>query len=109
MSKKFSKKELEYLTNDSDLLYPKDAKELLKEKEAYLRKIGATDEDIANGDDLCPEEFWWHAQDLVVDLAQALLDEREKKFDDLIAPLEDVERELKILKKAIKSKFKGYE
>ena len=107
--KKFSKKQLEYLANDSDLLYPKNAKKFLKEKEAYLRSIGATDKDIENGDNLCPEEFWWHAQDLVVNLAQALLDEKEKKFDALMAPLEDVERELKVLKKAIESEFKGYE
>lgn len=110
MKKEFSKKELEQLATASDLLiFPKNAKELYKEKEDYLRSIGATDEDINDGCDLCPEPFWWEACELVERLAQALLDEREKKFDVLMAPLEDVERELKILKKAIKSKFKGYE
>lgn len=109
--KSFSKKELEYFTK-GDPLYPDDKDiitSLYAKKEEYLRSIGATDGDIEEGDDLCPEEFWFNACDIVADLAQALLDERENKFDALIAPLEDVERELKVLKKAIKSKFKGYE
>jgi chromosome segregation ATPase len=110
MSKEFSKKQLEQLAKAGDLLiFPKNAKELYKEKEEYLRSIGATDEDINTGCELCPEPFWWEACELVEKLAQELLDEREKKFDALMAPLEDVERELKVLKKAIKSKFKGYE
>lgn len=110
MSKGFSKKQLEQLAKAGGLLiFPKNAKKLYKEKEEYLRSIGATDEDIDTGCDLCPESFWWEACELVEKLAQELLDEREKKFDDLMAPLEDVERELKVLKKTINSKFKGYE
>jgi len=104
--KKFSIKELTYLANDSDLIYPDNYIELRKNKEKYLRSIGATDKDIEDGDDLCPEEFWWHVNDLVVNLAQALLNELEKKYDSLIDPIEDVERELKQLKKVIKSNFK---
>lgn len=110
MNKGFNKKQLEQLAKAGDLLiFPKNAKELYKEKEEYLRSIGATDEDIDTGCNLCPEPFWWEACELVERLAQELLDEREKKFDTLMVPLEDVERELKTLKKAIKSKFKGYE
>ena len=105
--KKFSIKELTYLANDSDLLYPDNHMELRESKEKYLRSIGATDKDIEEGDDLCPEEFWWHANDLVIELAQALLDELEKKYDNLIDPIEDIERELKQLKKIVESNFKS--
>ena len=102
---KFSKKELEYFSQ-GDPLYPDDkdkVKFLYAEKEKYLRSIGATDKDIEEGDDLCPEEFWWYACDIVALLAQELLDEREKKYDKLIDHIEDIERELKYLKKAVKS------
>ena len=102
---KFSKKELEYFSQGNPL-YP-DSKDIVNslyaQKEKYLRSIGATDEDIEEGDDLCPEEFWWHACNIVAALAQNLLDEREKKYDKLIGPIEDIERELKYLKKAVKS------
>jgi hypothetical protein len=106
--KKFSQRELEYFTK-GDPLYPDDKaklKKLYEEKEEYLRSIGATDEQIEEGDDLCPEEFWFNACDIVADLAQELLDEREKKYDKLMGPIEDIERELKYLKKAVKSNFK---
>ena len=102
---KFSKKELEYFTK-GDPLYPDDkgiVASLYAEKEKYLRSIGATDEDIEEGDDLCPGEFWFHACDIVALLAEELLDEREKKYDKLMEPIEDIERELKYLKKAVKS------
>ena len=102
---KFSKKELEYFSQ-GDPLYP-DGKgivaSLYAKKEKYLRSLGATDEDIEEVDDLCPEEFWWHACNIVAALAQNLLDEREKKYDKLMEPIEDIERELKYLKKAVKS------
>ena len=106
--KKFSKKELEYFSQ-GDPLYPDDKNKvnsLYAEKEKYLRFIGATDKDIEEGDDLCPEEFWWHACDIVALLAQELLEERERKYDKLIEPIADIERELKYLKKAIKSNLK---
>jgi hypothetical protein len=110
MKKEFSKRQLEKLAEaDDQLIFPKNVGELFKKKKDYLISIGATEEDLNEGDDLCPVEFFWEACDMVARLAQELLDEREKKFDALIAPLEDVERELKVLKKAIKSKFKGYE
>ena len=102
---KFSKKELEYFTQ-GDPLYPDDkdiVTSLYAKKEEYLRSIGATDEDIEEGDDLCPEEFWWHACDIVALLAEELLEEREKKYDKLIGHIEDIERELKYLKETIKS------
>ena len=105
---KFSKKELEYFTK-GDPLYP-DSKHIVNslyaKKEEYLRSIGASDRDIEEGDYLCPEEFWWHACDIVALLAQELLDERERKYDKLMEPIADIERELKYLKKAIKSNLK---
>lgn len=106
--KKFSKKELEYFTK-GDPLYPDDKNKvnsLYAKKEEYLRSIGATDGDIEEGDDLCPEEFWGHACDIVAKLAEELLEERERKYDKLIEPIVDIERELKYLKKAIKSNLK---
>ena len=109
MKKSFNKKELEILAEaDDQLIYPKNVGELFKQKKDYLISIGATEEDLNEGDDLCPVEFFWEACEMVARLAQELLDEREKKFDTLIAPIEDAERELKVLKKALKSKFKGY-
>lgn len=102
---KFSKKELEYFSQ-GDPLYPDDKNKvnsLYAEKEKYLRFIGATDKDIEEGDDLCPEEFWWYACDIVALLAKELLEERAKKYDKLMRPIEDIERELKYLKKAVKS------
>ena len=103
--RKFSKKELEYFSQ-GDPLYPDDkdiVTSLYAKKEEYLRSIGATDGDIEEGDDLCPEEFWWYACDIVALLAEELLEEREKKYDKLIGPIEDIERELKYLKETIKS------
>jgi hypothetical protein len=103
--RKFSKKELEYFSQ-GDPLYPDDKNKvnsLYAEKEEYLRSIGATDEDIEEGDDLCPEELWFYACDIVALLAEELLKERERKYDKLMGPIEDIERELKYLKEAIKS------
>ncbi len=105
---KFTKKELEYFSQ-GDPLYPDDkdiVTSLYAKKEEYLRSIGATDRDIEEGDDLCPEEFWWHACDIVAALAQELLEQRERKYDKLMEPIVDIERELKYLKKAIKSNLK---
>ncbi len=105
---KFSKKELEYFSQGNPL-YPDDkdiVMALYAKKEEYLRSIGATDRDIEEGDDLCPEEFWWHACNIVAALAQNLLDERERRYDKLMEPIVDIERELKYLKKAIKSNLK---
>ena len=72
--KKFSKKELEYFTM-SNPLYPNKAKKnkVEKEKDKYLRSLGATDEQIEDGDDLCPEEFWFYACDIVAKLAQEIV------------------------------------
>jgi hypothetical protein len=102
--KKFSQKELEYFTN-GDPLYPDDkskVKRLYKEKDEYLRSLGATDEDIEIGNDLCPEEFWFNACDIVADLAQELLDERERKYDHWMAFIESIEGEIKQLKRELK-------
>ena len=103
---KFSKKELEYFSQ-GDPLYP-DGKgivaSLYAKKEKYLRSIGATDEDIEEGDDLCPEEFWWHACDIVAALAQELLDERERKYDHWMEFVKSIESEVKTLKKELKGK-----
>lgn len=102
---KFSKKELEYFSQ-GDPLYP-DGKgivaSLYAKKEKYLRSIGATDEDIEEGDDLCPEEFWWHACDIVAALAQELLDERERKYDHWMEFVKSIESEVKTLKKELKN------
>jgi len=106
MKKKFSKKELEYFTN-GDPLYPdneKVLKDLYAKKEEYLRFIGATDGDIEEGDDLCPEEFWWHACDIVAALAQELLDERERKYDHWMEFVKNIEDEVKTLKRELKGK-----
>ena len=102
---KFSKKELEYFSQ-GDPLYP-DGKgivaSLYAKKEKYLRSIGATDEDIEEGDDLCPEEFWWHACNIVAALAQNLLDERERKYDHWMEFVKSIESEVKTLKKELKN------
>jgi hypothetical protein len=102
--KKFSQKELEYFTN-GDPLYPDDKaklKRLYKEKDEYLKSLGATDEDLEIGNDLCPEEFWFNACDIVADLAQELLDERERKYDHWMAFIESIEGEIKQLKRELK-------
>ena len=103
---KFSKEELEYFTN-GDPLYPDDKDiitSLYAKKEEYLRSIGATDGDIEEGDDLCPEEFWWHACDIVAALAQELLDERERKYAHWMEFVKSIEGEVKTLKKELKIK-----
>jgi hypothetical protein len=100
---KFSKKELEYFTK-GDPLYPDDkdkVEKLYKEKEDYLRSLGATDDDIDTGSNLCPEEFWWHACDVVADLAQELLDEKERKYDHWMSFIEGIEGEIKQLKREL--------
>jgi hypothetical protein len=102
--KSFSKKELEYFTK-GDPLYPDDKDiitSLYAKKEEYLRSIGATDGDIEEGDDLCPEEFWFNACDIVADLAQELLEEREKKYDRWLSFIEGIEGEIKHLKRELK-------
>jgi hypothetical protein len=101
--KKFSKKELQYFTKGYPL-YPDDKAKLnrlYKEKEQYLKSLGATDEEIEQGDDLCPEEFWFNACDIVADLAQELLDERERKYDHWMVFIEGIEGEIKQLKKEL--------
>ena len=101
---KFSQKELKYFTN-RDPLYPSDkakVKKLYKEKDEYLRSIGATDKQIEEGGDLCPEEFWFNACDIVADLAKELLDERERKYDHWMAFIESIEGENKQLKRELK-------
>jgi hypothetical protein len=106
MKKKFSKKELEYFT-EGNVLFPDDKKvlkDLYKEKEEYLRSLGATDEQIEEGDDLCPEEFWFNACDIVAALAQELLDERERKYDQWMEFVKSIEGEIKTLKKGLKDK-----
>ena len=102
--KKFSQKELEYFTYGNPLYLDDKIKEarLRKEKEDYLRSLGATDEQIEEGDGLCPEEFWFNACDIVADLAQELLDERERKYDHRIAFIEGIEGEIKQLKRELK-------
>jgi len=102
MKKKYSKKELEYLTLGNPL-YPNKAKrnKVWKEKEKYLRSLGATDKDIEEGDDLCPEEFWFYACDVVADLAQELLDERERKYDFWWDFIENIQLELNQLAKEV--------
>ena len=101
--KKFTKKELEYFTLGNPL-YPDKAKKnkVQKEKEKYLRSLGATDEQIEEGDDLCPEEFWFYACDIVADLAQELLDEKERKYDHWMVFIESIEGEIKQLKREVK-------
>ena len=101
--KKFTKKELEYLTMGNPL-YPNKVKKnkVEKEKEEYLRSLGATDEQIEDGDDLCPEEFWFHACDIIADLAQELLDERERKYDHWFTFIENIDYELIQLAREVK-------
>lgn len=101
--KKISKKQLQYLAN-TDLIFPDNTKELIKEKEDFYKSIGVTEEQLVY-DDLCPEGFWWYASDLAIELANELLEEREKKYNDLIEPIDDMIRELKNLKKKINQKF----
>jgi hypothetical protein len=103
MKKKFSKKELEYFTLGNPL-YPSKAKtnKVLKEKEEYLRSLGATDEQIKEGDYLCPEEFWFYACDVIADLAQEILDLKEQKFDCWAEFIEDIEHSLDQLAREVK-------
>lgn len=101
--KKISKKQLEHLAN-TDLIFPDNAKKLIKEKEDFYKSIGVTEEQL-DYDDSCPEEFWWYASDLAIQLANELLEEREKKYNDLIEPIDDIIRELKNLKKKINQKI----
>jgi hypothetical protein len=100
--KKFSKKELEYFTTGNPL-YPNKAekKKVEKEKEKYLRSLGATDKDINDGDNLCPEEFWFYTCDVVARLAQELLDLKEQRFDCWSEFIEDIERSLDQLAKEV--------
>jgi hypothetical protein len=100
--KKFTKKELEYFTMGHPL-YPNKAekKKVEKEKEKYLRSLGATDEQIEDGDDLCPEEFWFYACDVVAELAQEILDLKEQKFDCWAGFIEDIEHSLDQLAKEV--------
>jgi hypothetical protein len=100
--KKFTKKELEYFAMGYPL-YPNKVKKnkVEKEKEKYLRSLGATDEDINDGDDLCPEEFWFYACDVVAKLAQEILDLKEQKFDCWAGFIEDIEHSLDQLAKEV--------
>jgi hypothetical protein len=100
MKHKFTTKRLEQLAN-CDLVFPDNHDKFYEYQEKYLRSIGATDDDIDQGHDLCPDVFWYYASDLVIELAQELLDERERKHDSLIESIEDIERELKNLKRRI--------
>lgn len=102
--KKISKKQLEHLAN-TDLIFPDNKDELYKEKEDFYKSIGVTEEQL-DYDDLCPEGFWWYASDLAIELANELLEEREKKYNDLIEPIDDMIRELQFLKRKIKNNFK---
>ena len=103
MKKKFSKTELEYFTTGNPL-YPNKAikNKVEKKKDEYLRSLGATDKDIEEGDDLCPEEFWFHACDVIFQLAQELLDEKERKYDHWFAFIEDIKHSLNQLAREVK-------
>jgi hypothetical protein len=111
MKHKFSIKELELLVMYGGLIYPEDkndpdyTKKLQTEQDEYLKSVGATDEDL-DFNPLVHEEFWFYASELVIKLAEELLDERQRKYDSLIEPIEYLETELKNLKRKIKSNFK---
>lgn len=111
MKHKFSIKELESLVLYGDLIYPEDkndpdyTKKLQQQQDEYLKSVGATDEDL-DFNPLVHEEFWFYASDLVIKLAEELLEERQRKYDSLIEPIEYLESELKNLKRKIKKNFK---
>ena len=111
MKHKFSIKELESLVLYGNLIYPEDkndpdyTKKLQQQQDEYLKSVGATDEDL-DFNPLVHEEFWFYASELVIKLAEELLEEKEKKYDSLIDPIEDMERELKFLKRKIKKNLK---
>lgn len=101
---KFTDEELQYLTS-GDPLYPSDnetVSRLFREKELYLRSIGATEYDILTGCNLIPEEFWWYACDVVASLANELLEERSKKYNHLMSYINDLERDINQLRNEIK-------
>jgi chaperone required for assembly of F1-ATPase len=102
--KKISNKTLKYLANDG-LVYPDNKDELYKEQEDLYKQLGLTEEQL-DQINLCPDEFWYYTNDLVFQLANELLEEREKKYDSLIEPIDDMIRELQFLKKKIKNNFK---
>lgn len=86
--KKYSNKKLEELAND-DLIWVKPSqhyrkllKESIEQKGWDYSKLEDANED--NG--IVHEELWWDVCDLVNDLAQLVLEEREKRtkfLDDL--------------------------
>jgi hypothetical protein len=84
MSKKYSNKKLEYLAN-ADLIwvkkstyYKKLETDILKENKIPCKENENDFKDYPC-DELVHEELWWDVCEIVNDLAQLVLDEREKR------------------------------
>ncbi len=99
MPKKYSNKELQQLIN-WEVIYPKKSTYYRKRlKESIEAKGGdfSKYEDPEGESDLCHDELWYDVCDMVVELAQLLLDEREKRVEiinDLKETMRDSIRQL---------------
>jgi len=84
MMKKYSNKKLQYLA-DNEIIYPKKyahyekiKNELFDKYSLPRRKSTEEDEDFAF-DEVVPEELFWDVCEIVNDLADILLEEKQKR------------------------------
>lgn len=106
--RKFTDEELDDIV-ETNLVYPDNYKELSKNLKDYFIKLGVKiDEHGLFSDDQAnnavPEEYWFAACDLVLDLAYALLRERGDTFYDLKIEVDDIESSLEQIKKKLNSR-----
>lgn len=95
--KEYTDKDLQNIVN-GELVFPDKHRELYAEEKRIFKKLGATNEVIDNGIDLCHIEFWYAASELAASLAQTLLDERIDKDHKLEAFIKNIQYELDTLK-----------
>jgi hypothetical protein len=103
--RKFTDAELHDIV-ETNLVYPDNYEELDKNLKDYFIKLGVKidkhglfSDDLANN--VVPEEYWFKACDLVLDLAYALLRERGDDFHDLNSEIDDIEKSVKQLKRIL--------
>jgi hypothetical protein len=109
MKKKYSDAELYNLIR-AELIYPKDHRKIAKEVDDFFiskgfskGKYGFEEEML---DNVVPIEYWYEACEVAVELADKIIDLKLLKFDDLSGSLDDIEKEIKYLKKKLKQKIK---
>ena len=98
--KEFSDKDLENIIG-AELFYPDNIEkrlEAMKYKDDFLKSLSATEDQIEDCD-LCPEEYWYAACDLAVQLAKALLYERHDRDKAEWSSLKTIRYELEQLEK----------